>query len=322
MIRTVARTTIAAAIALMTACISPLSVHAATRAPAAAPIALRLGAMPIDPSAEAFYALDQGFFKEAGLDVKLTVLNNGSALLAATASSNLDIGFGSPAPVIQAHQRGIPIRFFAPAAAYAGPPANSVLMVSKDAPIHSAEDLNGKIVAVSGLRDLTYFSTKAWIEQNGGDPATISFIEIPYAEIGAALAQKRISAGCVIEPYITGMSNVRPLANLNAAVGNQYLLAGWFATDSWMAQNPDVAKRFVAVMQRTARWANSHHRESAVILAKYTGTPLAVAETMARSHYDDRAGVGPALLTPIIELLRKYAGMSSLPAATELITAP
>jgi ABC-type nitrate/sulfonate/bicarbonate transport system substrate-binding protein len=320
MIRTIARTTLSLALLLATAFVVPRSAQAAT--PPATLIPLRVGAMPIDPSAEAFYALDLGYFKDAGLDVKLTVLNNGAALLAATASTNLDIGFGSPAPVIQAHQRGIPIRFFAPAAEYAGPQANSVLMVSGDAPIRSAADLNGKIVAVSGLRDLTYFSTKAWIEQNGGDPATISFVEIPYSEIGAALAQKRISAGCVIEPFISGMSNVRPLANLNAAVGSQYLLAGWFATNSWMQQNPAVAKRFMAVMQRTARWANTHHKESAAILAKYTRTPLAVAETMARSHYDDRPGVGPALLTPIIELLRKYAGMTALPAATDLIMAP
>ena len=317
MTRMIART-LAATLALAIASIAPACAAAAPPTP----IALRVGAMPIDPSAEAFYALDQGFFKDAGLDVKLTVLNNGSALLAATASSNIDIGFGSPAPVIQAHQRGIPVRFFAPAAAYVGAPANSVLMVAKDAPIRTAADLNGKTVAVSGLRDLTYFSTKAWIEQNGGDPATISFVEIPYSEIGAALAQKRISAGCVIEPFITGMSNVRALANLNAAVGSSYLLAGWFATDTWMQQNPDAAKRFVAVMQRTARWANAHHKESAAILAKYTGTPLTVAETMTRSHYDDRLGVGPALLTPIIELLRKYANMTSLPAATELITTP
>jgi NitT/TauT family transport system substrate-binding protein len=290
----------------------------ASAAPAAIP--LRVGAMPIDPSAEVFYAVEKGFFKDAGLDVNLTVMNNGAALLAAATGGNIDVGFGSPAPVIQARQRGIPVRFFAPAAEYAGAPANSVLMIAKDSPIRVAADLNGKTVAVSGLRDLTYFSTKAWIEQNGGDPNTISFIEIPYAEIGAALERKRITAGCVIEPFITGMSGVRPLANLNAAVGNEYLLAGWFANDAWMAQNGDALKRFSSVMQRTARWANTHHRESAAILAKYTSMPLSVATAMTRSHYDERANVAPALIQPVLDLLKKYANLTSLPAASDLVT--
>ena len=39
---------------------------------AATLLPVRLGAMPIDTAAEAFYALDQGFFTAAGLDVTLT----------------------------------------------------------------------------------------------------------------------------------------------------------------------------------------------------------------------------------------------------------
>ena len=47
-------------------------VLAGTRAGRAADaVQLQLGAMPIDPSAEAFYGQDQGFFRGAGLDVML-----------------------------------------------------------------------------------------------------------------------------------------------------------------------------------------------------------------------------------------------------------
>jgi len=92
-------------------------VLAGTRAGRAADaVQLQLGAMPIDPSAEAFYGQDQGFFRGAGLDVKVTILNNGSSLAAATTSGSLDVGFGSPSPVILAHQRGLAVRFIAPAA--------------------------------------------------------------------------------------------------------------------------------------------------------------------------------------------------------------
>jgi ABC-type nitrate/sulfonate/bicarbonate transport system substrate-binding protein len=44
------------------------------------PITINVGIQPGDSTAEGFYAQDVGFFKDAGLDVKLTFLLNGPAL--------------------------------------------------------------------------------------------------------------------------------------------------------------------------------------------------------------------------------------------------
>jgi NitT/TauT family transport system substrate-binding protein len=111
--------------ALMIAALAVTVLGAPSAAPAAGPVTLlpvRLGAMTIDTSAEAFYALDQGFFTAAGLDVTLTILNNGSAIAAALSAGSLDIGFGSPTPVLMAHLSGLPIGFIAPATAWTANP--------------------------------------------------------------------------------------------------------------------------------------------------------------------------------------------------------
>jgi NitT/TauT family transport system substrate-binding protein len=295
---------------------------APVRALAAEPTALQLGAMPIDPAGEAFYGQDGGFFRAAGLDVKVTVLNNGSALAAATSSGSLDVGFGSPAPVILAHQRGLAVRFIAPAAVYTGPLANSSLMVAKGSPIRTGADLNGKTVAVAGLHDLTQYSTQAWIDKNGGDSKTIAFIEVPYAEMGVALQQGRIAAGCVIEPYTTAVKALaQTIGNLNDAIARRYLLAGWFATEPWLAQHTAVAERFVAAMSKIARWANTHHRESAAILTTYTKIPPETIATMSRSRYDENPRVEPDVLQPVIDVMVKYGGLKPM-AATDLIWSP
>ncbi len=291
----------------------------AARVRAAEPIALQLGAMPIDPSAEAFYGQDNGFFRSAGLDVKITVLNNGSALAAATTAGTLDVGFGSPSPVILAHQRGLPVRFIAPAAVYTGPLPNSSLMVAKGSAIRSGADLNGKVVAVAGLHDLTQYSTQAWIDKNGGESKTVAFIEVPYAEMGVALQQGRIAAACVIEPHTTGAKSVaQTIGNLNDAIAHRYLLAGWFATDGWLARNGDAAAKFVAAMRQIARWANLHQRESAPILSKYAKIPPEVVTTMARARYDESPRVKPAVLQPVIDVMVKYGSLAPV-AASDLI---
>jgi len=288
-----------------------------------ATIAIEVGAMPIATAAEVYYAEDQGFFKAAGLDVKLTILNNGAAILAAAAAGSVDIGFGSPAPVIAARQRGIPVRFIAPAVYYQGgpnPQAPTVLVVAKDSPIRTASDLNGKTVAVGGLNDLGYYSTVAWIDKNGGNPATIQFVEMPYSAMGAALQAGRVSAGCSIEPYLSALTGTRDLGIVNDAVSNRYMLAGWFAMDPWIGRNPEALKRFGAVLQRSARWANTHQRESAAILAHYTGTSPEAAATMARVSYETSTGVSPQVVQPVIDLLQKYGKLTSPPATSDLTT--
>jgi len=77
---------------------SAVLAFAAASPPVAAapdPIAINVGIQPGDSTAEGFYAQDMGFFKDAGLDVKLTFLLNGPALTSALASGALDLAVAS-----------------------------------------------------------------------------------------------------------------------------------------------------------------------------------------------------------------------------------
>ena len=217
------------------------------------------------------------------------------------------------------------MRFIAPAVLYQGGPnskskAATVLVVSKDSPIHTAADLNGKTVAVAGLNDLGYYSAEAWIEKNGGNPATIQFVEIPYSAMGAALQAARVSAGICIEPFLSALTGTRALGIVNDAVSNRYMLAGWFAMEPWIGRNAEALKRFNAALQRSARWANTHQQESAAILAHYTGANPDVAAKMARVSYETSTGVSPQVIQPVIDLLQKYGKLTSPPAASDLTT--
>jgi len=262
------------------------------------PLPLRLGVMPIEGAAQAFYAQEQGFFKAAGLDVTLTVLNNGSSIVAAATGGSLDIGFGSPPPLILARQHDVPVRYIAYAPVFMGGAPLSAIMVAKGSSIRTGADLNAKIVAVGGLHDVGQYQVQSWIDQNGGNSATVQFIEMPYAEMGAALQAGRISAAGETEPYITSSKGVaQVLGSMNAAVANHYLMAGWFSTDGYLQRNPETARRFIAVMQQTARWV------------------------MARDYFDESGRPDPKLLQPVIDMLMKYGKLTPF-AATDLLWTP
>jgi NitT/TauT family transport system substrate-binding protein len=285
---------------------------------ASASIPLQVGAMLLDTAGQAYYAADNGFFADAGLDAKVNVMNNGAAILAGVLSGSLDIGFASPASLVQARERGIPIRFVAPGAVGSDKTLTTGLMVLKDASLKSARDLEGKTVAVAGLRDITQFMTMAWLDRNGANLASVQFIEIPYAEMAPALQQGRVAAACMIEPHVTAAkATCRTLAALDTVLGHRYMQTGWTATEPWIAANADALARFRSAIRRSARWANDHHEQSAPILARYTKmTPEQIAG-LQRSYYDD-AALNAALIQPSVDLIVKYGKLAPM-SASDLI---
>jgi len=108
---------------------------------------------------------------------------------------------------------------------------------------------------VSGLNDLTYYATRAWIDKHGGNSAAVKFIELPFPAMAAAVAQRRIDAAYVIEPFLTASAgDLHILSRAAESVAPRYQATGWIASESWLQSHADVALRFGSVMRRTAIW--------------------------------------------------------------------
>jgi NitT/TauT family transport system substrate-binding protein len=278
------------------------------------PTPLQLGTMGADGSAEPFYGADHGFFKDAGFDVKITVMNNTAQLASAVAGNALEIGYGSVIPLAQAHLRGLEFRVIAPAFIYSAPALTNVIMTGKNSSVNKAADLNGQTVAVNGLRDLTEYEMRAWIDQNGGDVKSVKIIEIPFSEMGVALESGRVAAAILAEPFTTSaLSQGRVIGNGSLAVGRRYMVTGWFATTGWLAQNAETARRVRDVMLKIAKWANANHADTQAIILKYTKIAPEVAAKMTRTTYGETK-VDAALLQPVIDLAVKYGEMQPVRA--------
>jgi NitT/TauT family transport system substrate-binding protein len=276
--------------------------------------------LPADSSAEVYYAQDLGYFKDAGLDVHVTPMTNSAAIVSSLVGGAGDIGNSVIGSAAQARAKGIPLRFIAPAGLFVASEPTSALVVPKDSTLRTAADLTGKTVAVSGLQDLTYYATRAWIDQHGGDSTKVRFVEMPFPTMGPALATHRIDAAYDVEPFLTATSgDFRVFGNAAAAVANRFQATGWVATEAWLATHADVALRFAAVMRRTALWANTHHRESAQILLRYVKISPEIAEKMVRAQYE--LTLQPRLLQPAINIAAKYGHEAAIPA-DELIWQP
>jgi NitT/TauT family transport system substrate-binding protein len=270
-----------------------------------------------DGSGEPFYVLDRNFFRDAGFDVKLTVLNNTAQLASAVAGGSLEIGFGSVIPLAQAHLRGLEFRVIAPAMIYTSPVYVNVIMTGKKSSVKTAADLNGQIVACNGLRDLTQYEMLAWIDQNGGDSKSVKLVEVPFSEMGVALESGRVAAATFAEPFTSAalaLGQVRIIGNASECVSKHFMVTCWFSTTAWLAKNPDSAKRLQTVMLQIARWANANRAETQTILPRYTKVTTDVAAKITRARYGETKP-DPALMQPVIDIAMKYGGMPYVRAA-------
>lgn len=282
---------------------------------------IRVAAIPIENSAEAFYAKDMGFFAKAGLDVDISTIQSGSAVASAVAGNAVDVGFASLVPLALAHIKNVPFVLIAPGAVWTQGARNSALFVAANSPIRSAKDLNGKTLSTGGLGTLTEYAPRAWIDQHGGDASTIKFVEMAYATMPAALAAGRIDAALVNEPYLgTLKKDSRLMGYPYDAVAKDFLIAGWFTTAQWAKDHPDLVNRFAAAMRETAIWANQKQSQekSAEILQKYTKIDPALLENIVRVRFGER--LTAASIQPQIDVSAKYGSFATFPAAEIMYT--
>jgi NitT/TauT family transport system substrate-binding protein len=276
--------------------------------------------LPIDGGAEVFYAKELGYFARVGLEVEIVPASNGGASAAAVAGNGVEIGYGDTVSISSAHGKGVPFVIVAPAALHVSAAPTTLLLVAANSPIHTAKDLDGKVVAGSGLGTISGFSPRAWIDQNGGDSTKVKFVELAFPAMQAALDAGRVDAIMIAEPFLTAArKSERAIASPYDAVSKDFLVSAYFAMEPYVKEHPDVVNRFVTALHETAVWANQNHARSAELLVAYSKIDPSVITNMARVRYGER--LTPAILQPIINVAAKYGNFAAFPAQ-ELIYSP
>ncbi len=281
--------------------------------------ALRIAAVPFDSTAQPFYADEQGMFKRAGLNVELnSFTTNGAVIAASVAGGSMDIGVSNFVSLASAHVKGLPFVVIAPAAIYSSKAPADALMVGLNSPMKTARDFSGKTIAVAGLKNIAEFAPRAWIDENGGDSAQVKFLEVAPAEQAAALAQGRVDAASVSEPFVAAFNGVgRVFCHAYDAIASTFIISGYFTTLDWARAHGETVRKFQEVMHESAQWANAHQDKSLDILAKAAKFDLKTLATMSRAVYTDR--LDPALIQPILDVAATYGNFPRFPAEELLL---
>ena len=301
--------------------LSRRSMLAATAAATLAPRAafaqafspLTLAGVPEDSITPVLYGVASGLFKKNGLDVSVSAERSGPAVTAGVIGGAYSIGKSSITPLILAHVKKLPIVIVAAAGIYNATSPIDAMFVKTDSTFKTAADLNGKTFGVYGIGDIYTISARSWMDKNGGDSASLKFVELPISAMVEAIATGRVDAGAMNEPAVQqGLNSprLRLLSHPFAAVAPRFLYTAWFTTTDFAAAHKREIDVFQKSMKDAATYVNTHHAETVDMLSKFTSVEPAVISKMAR--VDQGTVVDPSLVQPVIEAMVKS---KSIPAS-------
>jgi NitT/TauT family transport system substrate-binding protein len=275
-----------------------------------APPVVKIGAQAIDAAGEAFYGADAGIFVANGITPAVTLLSNGATILNAVLGGDLDVGEANPMTVAAAIARGLPLQMIAPAVLYSRRDANANLVIAKDSPFKTPKDLIGATFGVGSLGDFNHISLLAWLDINGVSRDSVKFVEIPFGQVGGALQRGLVQASFITEPFKSDAvkaGQIRDFGDTYLAVGPEIAVVVWFSTKAWLQKNADTAKKLVAGIYATAKWANTHTADSAPMLAKASKIDPAAVAQMKRLYF--ATSFERRYVEPILTVAAKYGAL-------------
>jgi NitT/TauT family transport system substrate-binding protein len=279
---------------------------------------IRIGQNANDAFGEGYYSAEQGYFSAAGLNVEITTFANGAAQAAACAGGAIDVGLGEATELANGIIRVLPFVVFAGGVMYDSAAQIQALVVAPDSNIRTAKDFEGQTIAVPALVSISSMAVKQWLVKSGADLSKEKFVELSQPAMTPAVVRGTVAGAHIGEPFLSGAGPaIRKVAIPAEAIARSYLINEWFTTRDWLAANGATARKLANAIYDTARWANGHQNDSAVILSKYTKIEVEKIRGMARAKY--ATALQPQLIQPVLDMAFTYGGLPRHVDAAEMI---
>jgi NitT/TauT family transport system substrate-binding protein len=254
--------------------VAAVTIAAPARAADPYPITFQLNYPAAGFNAGFELASKKGFYKDAGLDVKIEPGNGSQITAQLIAAGKVDIGFADSAPVMKLIAQGAKIKILA--TILQGNP--NQLTALKKTGINSVADIKGRAVAMpNGGSQVAMFPLI--LAANGLQESDVKLVNMPPDSMVASLIQGQVDAilGSVdyfaIQLKKVGAETTNfPFIDNGAPTVSTSIVA----SESFLAAHPDIAKAFVAASLKG--WYGAIDDPTAAVAALTEMFPDASAE--------------------------------------------
>ncbi|MCW4386677.1 ABC transporter substrate-binding protein [Salinibacterium sp. SYSU T00001] len=283
-------------------------------------IPVSVAVIPIADTAPLWLGVDQGFFEDEGLDLTIETAGGGAAIVPGVVSGDFDFGFSNYVSLMFANSQ-----FGADSPMSMTVVANGVtasedlerdfgsVVVRADSDIETAADLSGRSVSVNTLANIGDSTVSYIVEEDGGDPSAIDFVEVGFPDAPAALENAEIDAAWIVEPFLTQAvdAGARILFSNFNGFDPELDIAGYFTSGQTLQESPEVVEAFRAAMNRSLQYAEDNPDEVRRILSTYTEISPELIEEIALPRF--RAEVDLDAAQKLADAAVKFSGLETAP---------
>ena len=238
-----------------------------------------------------YVAIEEGYFKDEGLDLALVTGFGADKTMTAVISGEADIGFMGAEASVYAYQEGAtdPVINFAQLTQRAG----NFLVAREEMPDFKWEDLKDKKVLGGRKGGMPEMVFEYILRKNGLDPQKDLTIDqsIDFGSTAAAFTGDTSADFTVeFEPSATALEKEGAgyvVASLGVDSG--YVpYTSYSAKTSYMEKNPEIIQKFTNALQKGMEYVQSHTPEeiAEVIAPQFAETDLDTVTAIVKRYYD------------------------------------
>jgi NitT/TauT family transport system substrate-binding protein len=229
-------------------------------------------------------AMQEGFFKDEGLNVKFVDAPSGGESVNKLIAGEADISYSSYTPFFLAESRKAAqakggVKIVADASS-AGP--NSCMVVAlPTSSVKSVQDMAGKRVAVTATGTISDLLTMATLKTKGVDYKSIQWVKTPFPATADALKAGNVDAAFVTEPFLSQTqtdAGALPIFDTASGPTADMPTAGWGSTGDFVEKNPNTIAAFQRAMQKGTDLALSDRTLVEPLLVKFSGVDENIAK--------------------------------------------
>lgn len=281
---------------------------------------VRVAALPIAETGALWGAIDAGVFAEHGIEVEVVPAQGGAQAIPALLSGDIQFAIGQPFGPFRADLQDLGVAVIGNYASSLaeGKDVNAVVSLA-DSGITTVADLAGKRVSVNSLGAAGDVTIMKAVQDAGGDPTTIEFVEVGFPDAQAQLEAGNIDAAWVPDPFmsqIVGAGGNLVVHPYQATIPGLPLLVN-ITTQELIDTDPELVKNFAAAMAEALEWATDN--EDAVRAAIVTNMDIPEAGAAGITLPDFTADLDVADLKKLADLGVEFGVIDSAPDFDRLI---
>lgn len=272
---------------------------------------VKVGQLPVVDTVAFAFAVDNGYFKQEGIEAKADFSNPGAMVTSLVNGSDKFV-LGETAIVVSAYAKGLPVRVIGGVSKSNADPSldSGGLLVMKNGPVKKPADLNGRTIAVGALNGGGELALRAALDKDGARSDKVKFLEMPLADMTAALVKGRVAAISTISPFDVaaldqGAVRIMSPGAEAAPRGMQMAVA---TNADFQRKHPKVVQGFLTALRKGDEYAAAHPDAVRKVLPSISPIPANLIAKMQLPVFD--ASNPRAALKIWTDLMERYKFVS------------